>query len=454
MPCRCAARPERRGSKRLLALVLQLIALDGVAGATGGEARPPCAAVMEKRGETLEDTLARWLKREGACGADAEFLYRLGQLLNTAHRYQEALDRIEGALLRKPDDWRMQIEFAIALAGSGDELAARSQLEALRARPDVDAVARREIETLLDRRWLQALKPRVTLGLAAGYDDNLLGNAQPGPFELTLPYGRLQVEPGAEQRPAAGPFVRADVRLEGAIPNGNDERYLRYGLFLNMRETPGHAAKRSHWGVVLEKGGDAGPYLQGAYQQLAVEAREIYRQGQAALGWALGAAPPLPRCRHRAGIDLQVRQYPQLPILDGRYAGLQWQTSCATPSGLLVQIRHGQDAPGDAARPGGLQRQTALKLGGQTELGRGLLLADIEFALQRDAAGYSPLLENGQPRRIHRTIGRLEYRWAANLVMHAAWQPYASLEFLDQRANLPLFSVRNAILSIGANIVW
>lgn len=392
------------------------------------------------------------LRREAACHGDAGFLYRLGTLLNLAGRYAEAADRLEAALLRAPDDARIQLEYAIALAGSGDETAAASLLGQLRRDPALDGDTLRQLDALLDdRRWRPRL-PGGSLALVVGHDDNLLGAARQGPFDLTLPYGNLAVEPAEDQQPRSGRFVRADLRLDGIVPVAAAEP-PRYGLFASLRRTPGQPAERAHWGFVLEKNNSLipGDYLQFAGQQLDLESAAVYRQIQLAAGQTAPVAVAGQACRRRLGIEGQRRDYPQAGPLDGDYLGLQLQALCPD-AGLRLALRLGRDHPRHAGRPGGAQDQAALRVGHTRPLWRGILDLDAEWSWQRDAAGYSPLLENGRIRQLRRGIYRLEYRWAA-----PAWEPlrpYVSLEWLDQRANLPLFSLQNGVAAFGFAWSW
>lgn len=408
----------------------------------------PDECLREVGDANSEVVLNAWFARAPRCGSHARYLFRLGQLLNAAHRYDEALEYLEGAMLREPGDWRIEVEYAIALAGSGDEMAARALLRQLRNHPEIDAAVRQEIGVILDRRWMLSMLPRGMVSVTTGYDDNLLGTPFQGPFDLTLPLGRLTVTPDGSRAPLRGRFIRADVRLEGAISNGNDERLFHYGLFGSWRWTPGQPAERSHWGGMLEKyNKPAGEYyFQAAYQQLTLESRDIYRQAQIGAGRLLTDLPGLLGCAQRIGLEVQVRQYPQIRALDGTYTGVHMSSSC---SWLGLQLRHGRDEPRDGARPGGGQDQTMIRLTGQTIFMRGIMLAEAEYFWQRDGTGYSPWLENNRRRRIDRSVYRLEYRWPSS-----GWQPYVGIESLVQKANLPLFSLRNTLFSVGVSQVW
>lgn len=394
--------------------------------------------------------LARYLQHEADCARHAPFLYRLGQLLNTAGRYPEAVDRLEAALLHAPDDLPTRIEFAIALVGSGDEAAARQLLAQLRRAGALDAATRQQIDRLLTHPWLAAARPHTSLGLFAGHDDNLLGSARQGPFDLTLPDGNLTVIPAADQQPRAGYFLRADLRIEGRLAAA--ARPIQYGLFVSQRVAPGQDADRLSWGMLLENQpfGTAGGYLQVGHQQHAQQGATLYRQTHLGLGHALNANMAGRACQHRVGAEWQQRDYPQADRQDGRYLGLQARTHCLGQA-LQLALRAGIDRPQHPDRPGGAQRHAALRLAHQTDLWRGKVHAEAEWSWQQDAAGYSPLLENNRRRVLRRGGYRIEHRW------HGApgdWQPYISLEWLNQHANLPLFTLQNRVVSLGLVAQW
>lgn len=362
-------------------------------------------------------------------------------------------------MLHNPDDRHIQMEYAIALAGSGDVASAQQLLIQLRNEAALDAETRRQIDALIKKSWFQPYLsnlPHGSASLVIGHDDNLLGAPHQGAFDLTLPGGNLAVTPSDDQKPRSGFFTRADIRFDGALPAGpfqSPSQPLRYGLFLSLRKTPDQPADRSHWGLMLEKSQllFPGSYLQASHQQLSVQAAPVYRQtlfgaGLAVVGTAWGLS-----CRTRLGGELQRRHYPQVDQLDGQYTGLQAHTGCLNPA-LQLTLRHGQDRPLQAARPGGTQQQSAVKLAHQTSFYQGSLRVEAEWSWQRDATGYSPLLENNRRRALQRGIYRVEYHWEAGGAL--GWQPFASIEWMQQQANLPLFSLRNRVISVGVMTAW
>jgi len=396
------------------------------------------------------DALANLLQRESACARDANFLYHLGQLLNLAGQYAEAAERLESALLRAPDDTHIQLEYAVALAGSGDTVAAQQLLEQVRQHATLDTSTRQEIDQLLGTQRWRELMPRASLHLSAGYDDNLQGAVNQGPFELTLPYGNIQVTPSASQQPRGGTFARSDLNLSGEWSLKPGQR-LRYDVFGSLFQTPAQTADRQHWGVSLENSNNFWPddYLQVVWQHIGVNGQNLYWQTHLAAGRGTHFAAGGGACQQRLGVELQRRSYPQTNVLDGQYTGLHAQWACPEPA-FRLDLRLGQDHPRSAQRPGGDQQQFSLRATRQIGLLGGVLQAQAEWSWLQDTQGYSQLLDNNRARSLRRNIYRLEYRWATL----SGWQPGVSLEWLQQQANLPLFSLRNHIVSLGFTRVW
>lgn len=431
---------KRRFSGRLPAGLLSLIVLAAAPAAAQQACAPPEPGQLD-----------RALEAETVCRAAPGFLRGLGRLLNQAGRYAEAAERLEAALLRDPEDWVVQIEYAIALEGSGDRLAAASLMAALRDNPAVDPAAREEIAAILGRRPHLPVAVLRVAGLALGYDDNLIGGASVGRFELTLPDGRLPVEIAASQRPRGGRVLRAEYRQEGELAAYGQGQW-RYAAAGSYRWSADYeSASTLHAGLLVERRPtrEAGPYALAAYQHLRRDHESLVRLWQALAGWetALEALPG--GCRLRPALDLQRLDYPATPQLDGRYRGISVRGACLRDD-LLVQIGVGQDRPAHDVRPGGTQDQLSLRLARHFPAGDGAgLTVEFEHSRRADREGYSALLENNARRKLRRNALRMEYRW-----MYRGGSPYVSFDWFRQDSNLPLFEVENRILMLGVRIAW
>lgn len=418
--------------------------------ATPALAQAACEQVFAQPA-TPEQVLQRALELEPQCYRLAKFLYQLGAMLNKMGRYDEALDRLEGALMHEPDHWPSQIEYAIALEGVGDATSAEGLLANLAQNPVLDNQVQQQIAAL---RRSGNPSPRAgysaILGFAAGFDDNLMGSTQQQQFDLTLPAGRIPVQTDDDQRPRAGQFMRVDFRYDAPIGSGETSQW-RYSLLGSYRQSPDYApANLGQMGAVIERNasGQQGWYLQALYQELYRGGANELRQTQLKAGFERAAVVLGQTCQQRIGADLQLLAFPVSDNLDGRYSGLFGRAYCPA-YGLQLEWRLGQDQPVQSSRPGGVQRQYGIRVSKNIPLGAGTLAAELEYTHQADETGYSPLLENNLPRQITRSVYRFEYSWAAGSV-----NPYIGFEWVSQQANLPLFGVENRQLTAGMRIKW
>ena len=409
----------------------------------------PCAPA---EGASLEQLL----DHEHACLANPGFLYTLGQQLNFAARYAEALDRLEAAIMLDPDLWRAQLEYAIALQGTGDEASARALLKQIESTESVPPDVRHELAALRARpappRMPSSPARRTLLGVSAGYDDNLIGVTRYDSLLLTLPSGSLPVTLDSASRPQGGSFARLEYMHEHLLVQ-TDAGNWRGTVLGSYRWTPSlHEAAMGHIGLALQRApeGDAGWYGNLLYQQVNRGGAQSLWQMQAGLGVEQGGALPGMdgKCRARLGGEYYLTRYAQNHLFDGTYTGLLLQTACQS-SGFLMQLRLGQDRPDAEGRPGGDQNQLSLRLGKSFALGPGWISGEYEYNQQNDRTGYSALLENNARREVRRHVLRTEYRWQSWGVT-----PYVGVDYLDQRSNIVLFSPRNLIVSVGLRHLW
>lgn len=417
-------------------------------GATTAYAVTACSVV--KLAPEPGAALAALQAVESQCQKDAPFLHALGRLFNQQGRYDEALDRLEGSLLYRPNHWPTQLEYAIALEGVGDHPSAIELLISLLQNPAVDPNTRQQISALVRQPGPTRLaKSYGTYSLAAGYDDNLLGSTYHTELSLTTPSGLLPVQFTPDQRPQPGSFTRADLAYDGLLATTNRAQW-RYSLAGSYRNSPGYPeANIGQINAVLAYStpGDLGPYLLAQHQTLQRGGNTTVQQNQLGMGYDFAIKTPA-LCYQRMGLDLQRLTYPASNTFNGRYTGLLAQAHCPA-WGLHLQLRVGQDRPDQASRPGGVQHQYSLKVSTRSALNSGHLALEVEATRQHDQNGYSMLLENNTPRVLKRFAYRAEYRYMAG-----AFSPYIGFEWLDQRANLQLFELKNGVVTVGVRSNW
>ena len=407
------------------------------------------------QGQTPAAALAQLRPLEPQCHKHAPFLYTLGQVLNQAGGYDEAVDRLESALLYRPGHWPTQLEYAIALEGVGDRQSALNLIQTLSSNPEVDTATRQQLQALLRRPTHSSSAPerRGRFSVVSGYDNNLLSSTHHSQFSLTTPDGLLPVQLDQDQRPRAGFFVRTDIGHDGQLA-ASEAANWRYSLAASYRSNPGFKpANYGQVGVQVERSSNTGhgPYLLGQYQALVRSGTVVLRQAQASTGYDF-PLPLLGDCQQRLGFDAQHIGYPTNPVLDGRYLGLSSGTNCPA-TGLQAQLRLGQDRPIDPTKPGGSQRQLSMRISKRTPLGDAALTLEAEATFQQDQTGYSPLLADNARRNVRRGIFRAEYRWTAGSIS-PNFSPFIGLEVVEQRSNLRLFEFKNQSITIGFSSRW
>ena len=416
-----------------------------------GEAIPPAGEL-----KALHDELASLAAQ---CGNDPGYLAYRGAVLNALGKADEAAAFLEQALLLNPDLGGAKIDYAEALAGTGDTAAATALLKDLLARPDVPPDLRAHLvrrlnafEALHRFDALTGLQANIgtdwqgtaAISLRAGHDSNL--NSAPSRDTLTLTF------PGGE----------AELLLA--------DRFRRRGGATGLVEASGQAARRLDGGAALQL------YAEGRARVSPSSSDTDYQQGQAAVGWSkplesgdalfalsgtrlhYGGADlyssarfsvsrdwTYKDCRPRVGGETEWRRYPAASDLEGRFYGLTAGIACLLGGDrVAAAVRIGQDFA-QRGRPGGDQRQVDLRVAWLASFGNGTLLADAVVTFQRDDEGFSPLLESNATRRVNRASLHLEYAYP----IASGWAVLVSADGTLQRSNLDLFDIAGRALYVG-----
>lgn len=388
---------------------------------------------------------------EYECRKDVSYLFAVGQALNTLQLYDQAVDRLEGALMLEPNHWPAQIEYAIALEGAGDRSSADALLAQLETEPALPEPLRATI-TERRKRWrlpaALTLITRQSLALIGGHDNNLLGSTQTSQLDLTLPNGTLPVALDPNARPRAGGFGRLDWRQDIRLIR-DDGSYWNLAVGANIRLAPGNSDTNFNlFGLTLERvsPNQHGPYLLGAIQNLNTETGDIYRL--VGLGAGLDQAWSNDACRTRVGGELQHRLFPQVEPFNGFYGGLLAQAQCLA-TGWHARLRVGKDTAEYNKRPGGDQLRAVLLVGKQTTVGVHRVNLELDLEHQADETGFSPLLENNLRRKVNKASYRIEYTMAGKSV-----EPLLGVEWLKQRSNLALYDISTRIAYLGLRWTW
>jgi len=416
-----------------------------------GELIPPAAEL-----KALDDELAGLTAQ---CANDAGYLAYRGAVLNALGKADEAAGFLEQALLLNPDLAGAKVDYAEALAATGDTSAASALLKDLLARPDVPPDLRAHLVRRLNafealhrfdaltglQTWIGTdWQGTAAISVRAGHDSNL--NSAPSRDTLTLTF------PGGE----------AELLLA--------ERFRRRGGATGLVEASGQAARRLEGGAALQF------YGEGRARLSPSNADTDYQQGQMAVGWSkpLASGDALfalsgthlhyggadlyssarfsisrdwvyKDCRPRIGGETEWRRYPAASELEGQFYGLTAGLACLLGSDrLAAAMRIGRDFA-QRDRTGGDQRQVDLRVAWLASVGNGTLLADAVVTLQRDEHGFSPLLESNATRRLTRASLHLEYAYP----IASGWAVLVTADGTVQRSNLDLFDIAGRAVYLG-----
>jgi tetratricopeptide (TPR) repeat protein len=420
------------------------------------------ACVVPAIGTPLEEQLAM----VPDCQRNAPFLAQIGRLLIAQGRYADALDHLERAIMFEPDMAAAQLDYAIALAGSGDMLSARQLLDNIIAQPETTPELRKALIQAKQRLPRPAgllpvpvasegpLTVQLGANLRSGHDSNLLGAPSLTSLELTFPGEVIELPLTENNFPRPGAYTRAEAKLELSYQNADGGRW---GLAANLMQRNSPAVPEANTRqseIALEysppMSNGSGAYWSASHVNLNNDSGTQYTSQGVVMGLQSRAHITQARsiCTARAGLDWQDRQLTSNPILSGRYTGLASVWSCNTPGGGQWQVsaKAGHDRPADLTRPGGEQTIANLRAFAST----GTVLVDLEISRAQDATGYSPLLDNNAVRHTTRLNARLEYQHQLNQRLLGT----LGAEWSNQQSNLPLFRLQSWGPYAAIRYVW
>ena len=452
MPIRLARFPAR------LSKVLKAVVLAGLIGP--GLALAACVVPPEVPDDATLDALLGQLTE---CQRDPAWLSGVGHLMNSHGRFQEAGDHLERALMLAPDMKDAQLDYAIALAGSGEEAAARQLVAQLLADPAMPPHLRAALQRQ-QATWAAATDwhHRVLLNARVGRDSNLLGSPNLSSLTLTFPGQSVELPLDATYQAQPGLYTRLDVQFELRRDTPGDGHWESF-VGLRSRTSPAvnqadlqHTEAGAEYTSYRRSLAGRGYYIGAALSDL--DARSGIRYQAQGLAAGLGTARWIAGCEARSGLEVQRRRYVNNDLLSGSYTGLAASMSCDLPSGSqwLLSFKGGQDQAVHAERAGGDQTQYALRLVsvipavGPLAAQKGQFWADIELSQSKDSSSYSALLDSGRLRTIQRISARLEYQFPVSPSIQAV----AGAEWVQQRSSLPLFANRSWGPYVAFRTAW
>lgn len=369
------------------------------------------------------------------CSGDARYLALLGGLWLEEGNAAQALLWLERALLLDPGLPAARADHALALAGLG-ELEALQQLRRdWASRSDLPPGLRQRL-ALADRGLAISAEAAAAWGRPAAREGS---PRPPGPrwnhrAELSLLYGH---ESNLDRSPTLDSLT---LTPPGSPP-------VELPLIEPLRPIPGmawmpEAAWRSAWdsgaGTLLQaaasvtaRRASSQPQTDWHFSQLTLDAWRQWGSWRvqglvqgARSGGELNEAYTLRRlglaaetdrgaCTWRLALDEEQRRQSLSTYADAHIRLASLGLDCEGPGHPRARwslvARGGNDHAPDPSRPGGDQRLASLMTRYITPIGRWQLQATLRVQVTHDAEGYSPLLDDNNPRHSRQWIGGLEF---------------------------------------------
>jgi tetratricopeptide (TPR) repeat protein len=427
-------------------------------------------------------------KQLSACESDPVWLARAGALLNQVALYLEAVEYLERALMLAPDSPEIRLEYALALAASGDELSAVGLIQALLIEPDLPAGLRGELQRSLvklgrPQQLPGGRSPRLFASVRLGHDSNLLG--APNLRELALNFGGalgpiiLPLDPTYLRQP--GEYLRTEAGLLHAQQSGA----TRWQVWALARDRHSSSVASARVQQLMGGGEIWHGSFYGAADLMRLQAATGVEYETETFGAGVGRPLQVHRagCQASGGLKVQNRNIRSAPILSGRYAGINVQMHCnavdkdglksgSAPASMieswLVELNLGQDRAVDNLRAGGLQQEMGIRTQlvsrplalGASHLGPnsnkaqpsiGQWLLELEAVKRQDQRPYSVFFGD-VVRQLTTLAARLE--WQTSVASLPGWKLQLGLQGVWQQSNLALFELRSSGPYLALGRVW
>lgn len=381
------------------------------------------------------------------CWKDAQFLAELGHLLVEQKLYIDASEYLEASILLDPNDKSAQVDYALALSGSGDLRSGSSILSTLINEPGLPVELAPSLGMAKDILNQGVWREHGLAGLTIGYDSNLLGAPNISGLALTVS-GQTAVLPlGPSYLAKKGGYGQADIQYEAQKIDIEGRRYDFYGN-VRQRNAPGYSdANFTQINLVGELGLPSSfgeMYVNYGLSGYQTYSENLYSNNTLGAGIIM---PVASSCAMRMGASGALRRFETNTVLSGNYLGAQAIVGCQNPFYWQLIGNWGQDMPVYSQRPGGPQNQASIRALTLIPASVGQVLIDSQWASYQDSQGYSSLLQGGSTRLMTQYSVKTEYQYPIRVDMQAVvgynWvNQLSSLSLFAFNSSGPYFSVR------------
>lgn len=293
--------------------------------------------------------------------------------------------------------------------------------------------------------WVDQLTQNVqhqsAITLGAGYDNNVNAGLRFNTITLTLPDRNVELTLAPNNKPMSASFVRVgavhqakvslpevDVSFQMQAQARSYNGLPQYG---NLELVPQVSFEGAAWGAVT-------------VGMQAISLNHVLTYKAPILRWQKEQALPVCKLQHQ--VQLENRQYTIATHLNSHWSAYKPTVQCErADQKLSVYVQSARESAASDARPG--QNTNSVMLGVQHEWLNPMgmqghrLQVRAEVQKSSDTAGYSYLLDNGNPRSLQNKLALVN--WSAPLYGQNDWRWGIGLQSNRQWSNLAVFSQRN-----------
>jgi hypothetical protein len=390
------------------------------------------------------------------CLLRADFFAYQGQLFLMQERFGDALVALERSLLLDPTQLGVQLDYALALAKTGDLVSARVLAQQLLEGKTPPLAVRQMLEAALRDEHSSSVKPKTrwewrgSVQSLIGKETNLNSATTAEAINLILPNGQIALPLDTLSRPRSGTasigtghiIAQTQVDTGQLIFQGDWRERFAFG-------NSEFSYSQQDASVLWRK------YATDAWAgRLAISSYSmggsLLFEAQSVTAWKEFTNKD---CNLVTGLEAEQRSYPQDNTQNGIYVSALASTLCIKgQSNYRLAIQAGNDRASQSRRAGGNQRRLDFKASWERQWSWGRTIAEVVSSQLKDSSPYSDIL-GGDVRNIQRQnfrvsyIKRLKSEESSN--KWGGWYSVSSVEVLRQESNIVLFDVRGESLYSG-----
>ena len=371
-------------------------------------------------------------------------------------RFGDALVALERSLLLDATQLGVQLDYAVALAKTGDLASARELAKQLLEGKTPPLAVRQMLEAALRDEQSSSVKPKThwewrgSVQSLIGKETNLNSATTAEAINLILPNGQIALPLDALSRPRSGTasISMGHIIAQTLVDTGQlvfqgdwRERFAFGNSEFSYSQQDASLLWRKHAADAW-----AGRLATSSYSM----GGSLLFEAQSVSAWKEFTNKD---CTLATGLEAEQRSYAQDNTQNGIYASAFASTLCIKgQSNFRLGIQAGNDRASQSRRAGGNQSRLDFKASWERQWSWGRTIAEVVSSQLKDSSPYSDIL-GGDVRNTQRqnfrvsVIKRLKFEEISN--KWGGWYSVSAVEVLRQESNIVLFDVRGESLYTG-----